>query len=306
MFLCGLLGYSKQAFYKQINAQESMHMEEQVVLDLIHTKRKLWKRGSGRNLYTLIKPELNRHNIKMGRDKLFTFLKDHDLQMKSKKKVVKTTNSYHFYHRYPNLIKELTPIRANGVWVSDITYVWIRDLDNYAYLFLITDLYSRKVMGYNLSHSLKAEGAIKALKMAIRNAGKANLDGCIHHSDRGIQYCCYDYTALLKKTGISISMTENSDPLENAVAERINRTIKDEFTHEKQMSFESLDKAKSSIKSIIDFYNNIRPHSSIERYTPAKAYGMYGKLNRMWKNYYKVKTNADLQYVGDFFRHNCS
>lgn len=121
-------------------------MEEQVVLDLIHTKRKLWKRGSGRNLYALIKPELNRHNIKMGRDKLFTFLKDHDLQMKSKKKVVKTTNSYHFYHRYPNLIKELTPIRANGVWVSDITYVWIRDLDNYAYLFLITDLYSRKVL----------------------------------------------------------------------------------------------------------------------------------------------------------------
>ncbi len=279
-------------------------METQLVLDIINEKRKVWKRGSGRNLYSSIKPELEKHSIKMGRDKLFAFLKSHNLQMKSKKKVVKTTNSYHFYHRYPNIIRGLTPFRANGVWVSDITYIWIEEIENFAYLFLITDLYSRKVMGYHLSDSLKAEGAVKALRMAIRNAGSTNLSECIHHSDRGIQYCCYDYTNILNKSGIAISMTENGDPLENAVAERINRTIKDDFTHERQMSFCNLKKAKTNIKIIIDFYNNQRPHSSVEMLTPSQAYNGYGELRRMWKNYrkekyIKEKMNVDLHDEGD-------
>ncbi len=267
-------------------------METQLVLDIIQEKRKIWKRGSGRNFYALIKPELDKHKIKMGRDKLFAFLKSHNLQMKSKKKVAKTTNSYHFYHRYPNKIKELAPFRANGVWVSDITYIWIKEIENFAYLFLLTDLYSRKVMGYHLSDSLKAEGALNALRMAIKKAGRTNLSECIHHSDRGIQYCCHDYTNLLNKYGIAISMTENSDPLENAVAERINRTLKDDFTHERQMSFSSLKKAKTGIKAIIDFYNNQRPHSSVEMLTPSQAYNSYGELKRMWKNYKKEKNKC--------------
>lgn len=286
-------------------------MKTQLLMAIIQEKRKVWKRGSGRNLYALIKPDLEQHKIKMGRDKFFSFLKEHNLQMKSKKKVAITTNSYHFYHRYPNIIKELEPFRANGVWVSDITYVWVEELENFAYLFLITDLYSRKVMGYHLSDSLKAQGAVRALQMAIKNAGRTSLNGCIHHSDRGIQYCCHDYTTLLNKYSIAISMTENSDPLENAIAERINRTIKDDFTHERQMSFKSLKKAKSGIKTIIGFYNNQRPHSSIEMLTPAHAYQNYGKLKRMWKNYKrekyeKEKINVDLQDEGDFMRHKCS
>ena len=148
-------------------------------------------------------------------------------------------------------------------------------------------------MGYCVHGSLQATGAVKSLQMALQNTKPAEVKGCIHHSDRGIQYCCDTYTALLIKNGFTISMTEQSDPLENAIAERVNKTIKEEFTDQKEISFTTITTAKKSIKQFIDFYNNQRPHRSIDWLTPSQAYQREGELKRHWKMYIK-KEKGDL------------
>ena len=148
-------------------------------------------------------------------------------------------------------------------------------------------MYSRKIIGYDVSDSLAAKGAMRALKMATKVMTKEEMSNCIHHSNRGIQYCCHAYTGFLSKRNISISMTENGDPLENAIAERVNRTIKEEFTDDKTVSFRSLEEAKRELPKFIRFYNNVIPHRSIEMMTPARAHQRTGKLERTWKAYYK-------------------
>jgi transposase InsO family protein len=145
-------------------------------------------------------------------------------------------------------------------------------------------MYSRKILGYWLSEDLQASSALKALKMALSNM--SSIKNCIHHSDRGIQYCSYQYTTFLKKNEIFISMTENGDPLENAIAERINRTIKEEFSDQRHLSFKNISEGRYKISEWIKFYNEERPHRSIEMLTPSKAYHLKGELKRMWKNYY--------------------
>lgn len=178
--------------------------------------------------------------------------------------------------------------------MSDITYIWLIDLKKFCYLYLITDMYSRKIIGYCLSEDLTITGAIAALKMALKGVPKIVLKNTIHHSDRGVQYCCYEYTDLLKSNNVMISMTENGDPLENAIAERINKTIKEEFTTEKTLEFNHIKQAESEIKKIITFYNNERPHRSIDWNTPAQAHLLEGFLERKWKTYYKHKTIDDV------------
>jgi putative transposase len=215
------------------------------------------------------------------------------LLIRYKKRRVKTTDSYHRYHKYPNLIKELKPVKANEIWVSDITYLWLTGTDSFCYLFLLTDLYSRKIIGYCVHATLEAEGAIKSLQMALQHTKGSAIKGCIHHSDRGIQYCCDAYVGMLTKKEIVISMTEQSDPLENAVAERVNKTIKEEFTDKKELSFTTIEAAKVAIKKFIDFYNNQRPHRSIDWLTPNEAYQREGELKRHWKMYMK-KAKGDL------------
>lgn len=162
--------------------------------------------------------------------------------------------------------------------------MYLREIDSFAYLFLVTDLFSRKILGFKVSENLSAKSAVEALAMAIKNM--TEIDNTIHHSDRGIQYCSHEYTRLLKSNGIAISMTENSDPLENAVAERINKTVKEEFTEEKQISFSNLRESKIMISQIVKFYNDERPHRSLEMFTPSMAYQMNRALKRKWKNYY--------------------
>jgi len=283
--LTELLGYSKQAYYKNIKIKERGYIQESLVLDLVKRKRKLWKKGSGRNLHAALKEEFNRHNVKMGRDKFFDLLRNNGLLIKKKQRKTRTTFSYHHFHKYPNLIRELKVERVNRVIVTDITYLYLSGTDNFAYLFLVTDLFSRKVLGYNVSDNLSAKSGVKALRMALRNMSDTN--NTIHHSDRGIQYCSHKYTKILKDHDIRISMTENSDPLENAVAERINKTLKEEFTREKQISFTNYRQAKIMMSQFIKFYNDERPHRSLEMYTPTIAYEMNRKLKRKWKAYYK-------------------
>ncbi len=283
--LTELLGYSKQSYYKQLERQDIKSLNEGLIIDLVLNKRKLWKKGSGRNLLASLQTEFKQHGISIGRDRFFDLLRKNNLLIKPKQRKTITTNSYHHFHKYPNLIKELKVTRVNQVIVTDITYLYLRESDSFAYLFLVTDLFSRKILGFNISPNLSAKSAIKALMMAFNNM--SDIKDCIHHSDRGIQYCSNQYTELLKKKNIRISMTENSDPLENAVAERINKTIKEEFTEEKQISFSNFKEAKTVISQIIKFYNEERPHRSLEMYTPSVAYQINRELKRKWKSYYK-------------------
>lgn len=286
------MGYSKQAYYKQLQHQEQEALDEYLIVGLIKQKRKIWKRGSGRNLLKSLEKDFEFHRIKIGRDKFFDLLRRNELLKKLRRRKVTTTDSYHRYHKYPNLIKDKVPLKANQIWVSDITYLWLKDEAGFCYLFLITDLYSRKIIGYCVSETLQAKSAIVSLNMAMKGIELKELENCIHHSDRGIQYCCDRYTAALKEKKLLISMTENSDPLENAVAERINKTIKEEFTDEKELCFKDFNEAKKEIKKFIDFYNTKRPHRSVNWLTPGQAHLLQGELKRQWKSYYKTQKGS--------------
>jgi transposase InsO family protein len=189
-------------------------------------------------------------------------------------------------HKYPNLIKDLSPERPNHVWVSDITY--IKTNNGFLYLYLITDAYSRKIIGWQLSDNLGSDNAILALYMAI-NQLPANCGEIIHHSDRGIQYCSLKYVKILETHGIKISMTENGDPYENAIAERVNGILKTEWLYD--MHLHNYTEAMAAVKQIIRIYNTERLHSSIEMLTPDQAHKINGKLQRLWKSYKKSKSN---------------
>lgn len=196
-----------------------------------------------------------------------------------------TTDSNHPYRKYPNLIKEFIPIAPNQLWVSDITYIIIGN--GFGYLSLITDAFSRKIVGFCLHKTLAAQGTIIALKQALKN--NPNTKGLIHHSDRGVQYCCYEYVEILQKNRIKISMTEKGDPLENPIAERVNGILKTELLEEAYYSFEQ---AKEGIAVAISTYNHLRPHNSIGDLTPFEVHSLNGtvKPKRLWKNYYKPKS----------------
>ncbi|MCH2449339.1 MAG: IS3 family transposase [Gracilimonas sp.] len=185
-------------------------------------------------------------------------------------------------------MEDMFPEEPNQIWVSDITFFWCQQEQCFLYLFLITDMYSRKVVGYAIGQTLEASWAIAALQMAIDQSTRA-LEGLIHHSDRGVQYCCGDYVEVLSIHKIQPSMTQNSDPLENPIAERINLTLKDEFMENYKEGYYNKAQAMKEIPVNIEFYNQLRPHSSIERLTPEQAHSKTGPLQRKWKNYYKKK-----------------
>ena len=222
--MCLQFGYSKQAYYMQLKNAEKTALQNEVVLGLIKQKREIWKRGSGRNLHKSLETEFIEHQIKMGRDKFFEFLRQYHLLVKSKRFRTKTTHSYHHFNKYEYLIKDMVPQRPNQIWVSDITYLWLKDKNKFCYLSLITDLYSRKIVGYCVHENLSTNGCLEALKMALKQRENINEE-LFHHSDRGVQYCSNEYVRVLKNNSIQISMTQTGNPLENAVAERINKTI---------------------------------------------------------------------------------
>lgn len=282
--MCSVFGYSKQAYYKQLHQNASTAVREETIVGLVKKKREIWKRGSGRNLHQALVPEFKRLDIKMGRDKFFDLLRNNQLLIQSKRYRTKTTCSYHHFNRYKNLIEGAVPLRSGEIWVADITYLWLKPQDKFCYLSVITDLYSRKIVGHCVHDSLSVKGCIDALKQAVANRKDKNKP-LIHHSDRGVQYCCHAYIRLLQKQNIQISMTQSGDPLENAVVERIHRTIKEEFTNDRQISFCNIEEAKQEIKKFIEFYNQKRPHRSVEWLTPSQAHERTGELRRVWKSY---------------------
>lgn len=235
-------------------------------------------RLGGRKLQHILTPLLAQHGIDMGRDKLFDLLADNGLLVRRRKRrKAATTDSNHSYRRYPNLIRGMKVLSAEQLWVSDITYISLKE--DFAYLSLVTDAYSRKIVGYCLYPSLKAEGPLQALDMAL--GAYSGYGSLIHHSDRGCQYCCHQYTELLQDKGIRISMTEKGDPYENAIAERVNGILKSEFGLDDE--FDTFEQAEQIVERAIGTYNNVRPHASCDYMTPSEAHRLKGHIKKRWK-----------------------
>ena len=260
--VCLCFDIKRDAYYKYLRRCQHRKSVVSKVLDLVSNERIDLPRGGTRKLHKALKPAFNNLNIKVGRDCLFDILREHDMLIRRKKAYCKTTNSYHHFHKYNNLVKDIEVTKPNQVWVSDITY--IRTVKGFCYLALITDMYSRKIVGYDISDSLELEGCLRALKMALWHVHPGQ--GLIHHSDRGIQYCSNQYVAKLKKRKIRISMTEENHCYENAVAERVNGILKDEFYLD-QCFFSTVHASKAA-KSAIEIYNNKRLHLSLGYKTP--------------------------------------
>jgi putative transposase len=244
-----------------------------------------------RKLHYMLETTLRHHNITIGRDKLFDLLAEQGLLVRRRKRSkVITTNSHHRFRRYPNLVRGMEVTRPNQLWVSDITYL---SLDcGFGYLSLITDAYSRKIVGYKLHESLHTEGPISALEMALAHYCPTGV--LTHHSDRGTQYCCDNYTDILINRGISISMTENGDPYENALAERVNGILKSEFELDRALG--NFEQAGCIIDDVIRIYNEQRPHASCNYLTPQQAHGQQGPLPHRWTKR-KPKNNVILDPV---------
>ena len=223
----------------------------------------------------------------MGRDKFFTLLKQNKLLVRRTKRSVHTTNSKHHYYRYPNMVKDFTPLKAHELWVADITYIPLKE--RFAYLFLITDAYSRKIVGFHVSDDMKVSSAVLALKKALAQKPVETI--VIHHSDRGIQYCSTEYVKLLQQHHALISMTNNGDPLENAIAERVNGILKTELI---SSFYPDIDAASIHISRCITIYNYRRRHSSLNWQIPHEVHHQKGPQIRRWKNYYQTPKNKEV------------
>jgi len=277
-----LLGYSRQSYYQGIKFIQQKAFEGDLIIAEVLRYRQHQKRLGTRKLLYEMQDFLSAHQFQIGRDALFNLLAARGLLVtKRKRKGCITTLSRHRFKKYPNLIQGFIPIAPNQLWVGDITYIHLSD--GFAYLSLITDVYSHKIVGFYLSKDLSAQGPLKALKMAL--AGNKNIQNLIHHSDRGVQYCCDAYVKLLNDNNAKISMTENSDPRENAVAERVNGILKTELLEEVFADFVT---AQHSVAVACSTYNHLRPHGSIANLKPVEAHLKTGELNKTWKNYYQI------------------
>jgi transposase InsO family protein len=289
--LCSWFGVSRQAYYQSKRRISQDLIKQDLLLEKVVTIRKDHKRLGGRKLFIKLEDFMHDHNIKMGRDAFFDFLRSHNLLIKQRKRYHITTNSNHWMRKYPNLIKDIEPLGPNHIWVSDITY-W-KTRGGHHYISFITDAYSRKIVGYHVADTMEAIESIAALKMAIKTL-KPGTTGLIHHSDRGSQYCSSGYVKILRKNKIAISMTENGDPLENAIAERVNGIVKGEYLFDYDIT--SLSKAKEVLKAVVKLYNESRPHSSIGNAVPSKVHNNDTdiEIKRLWKNYYVKHDDCEI------------
>ncbi|MCR5014443.1 MAG: IS3 family transposase [Bacteroidales bacterium] len=286
--LCVLLGVSKQAYYKRDeNAGLAKAAQEEFALQYIRQVRakdpgiggmKLWHMY--RREFAVVRP--------MGRDRFEDLIDRWGLKVRRRVRAPRTTDSSHGLPTYPNLIRDFIPTAPNQLWVSDITYitVWLSETTyEFCYLSLVMDAYTEEIIGWSVGRTLDTTYPIEALRMALRRIeGVAKEDvNLIHHSDRGCQYASSEYIRLLATNGVRISMTENGDPKENAQAERVNGTMKNELL--KGCRFRSVADVKAAVSDAVAFYNNERPHMSIGMMTPAEASNCTGELEKMWKSY---------------------
>ena len=305
--VCRLFGHCRQAFYQSKADIESEVAHERRVIEAVRAIREEDPGIGGYKLWLMLIDMFGRSFVP-GRDRFFVLLRRKGLML-PKPKPRHTTDSNHRYHKYKNLIKDIVPSAANQLWVADITYISLAGGD-VCYLHLITDAYSHKIVGWALAGTLKAAISMEALKMAVGQAvamsGGETLKGLIHHSDRGVQYCCDAYVAMLKAHGISISMCEDYKPTDNAVAERVNGIIKVESVY-RQKCFDSFEHAYKVIERYIHLYNYRRSHMSIGYKVPAVVHLERGEQKRMWKNkiYPKKDSTNENNVVSWPSRANC-
>ena len=283
--LCRLLGVTRQAYYQQKKRIERTAMQKSLLLEEVVKIRQEQKQIGVRKLYFMTAKKRREHGITMGRDGFFSMMREEGMLVRKRRtRKPRTTFSAFWMRRYPNLAKEFCPSGPNQLWVSDITYVRLRL--GFAYLSLVTDAYSRKIVGYHVCRDLSSKGCVKALAMALAN--NPDREGLIHHSDRGLQYYSTAYMDLLGPN-IRISMTEKGDPLENAIAERLNGILKGELL---ARTFENLTESRLKVARAVSTYNHLRPHLSIDMLTPSIAHEQRGPLKRHWKNYYRKREAA--------------
>lgn len=263
--ICEYYQLSRQYYYQERLQVVKDNEDEMVIKKLIEMVRKDLAFLGGKKCYFFLHEMIADAGIKMGRDRFLEVYDKYGFTLHRKRKYVRTTNSNHHFYKHKNLIRDFKMTAPNQVIGSDITYIRLRN-GRYLYLFLIMDLYSRKIVGYDLSWSLGVEGGIRALKMALNNGATYQ----IHHSDRGIQYCSHEYTKLLESNGILISMSEKGNPYENAKVERLNGTMKHEFGLAEVPGGEEL--ARRMLEQAVKNYNRLRPHLSLSYKTPSQVH----------------------------------
>ncbi len=257
---------SRQSYYKVLSSKAERSNDQDTLQRLVQPIRHIMPRVGGKKLYFMIQNRMSEHRLKMGRDRFFKWLKHNNLLISPKKQYVNTTQSHHRFWVYDNLATTVNLTQPNKLWVSDITY--LRTLEGFCYLALITDAYSRKIVGFDVSDSLELNGCMRALKSAFQTA--SNLSELVHHSDRGIQYCSSQYTALLKQREIKISMAAKGNCYENALAERINGILKGEFNLDTK--FKTKKQAIEAVQQSVYIYNTYRPHWSLKLKTPESCH----------------------------------
>lgn len=284
--LCRLFGKSRQAFYDHCRRRSTAGLQEALIIELVQAVKAKLPRTGGLKLLHILKDDFKAHNILIGRDSFFGLLREHNLLVKPKKRFVRTTLSSHHFKKWPDLTTGLQPTAAQQLWVSDITYLSTQN--GFIYLSLITDAYSKKIVGYHLSQQLKAKGCLIALSKAIRSLTVPAT--VIHHSDRGIQYCCDEYVSVLQHHNVAISMTQSGSPYDNAIAERVNGILKTELGLAR--IFTGYNEAVATVHQAIDAYNRLRPHLSCGNLTPDMAHQHQDSLIKKWKkkNYCKAKS----------------
>ena len=261
------MGYSRQNVYRQRKDILKTVSAQEAVKELVDRERKQLPRLGTRKIYHLIRDGIREQGLKFGRDKLFDLMRLYGLQIKPRRRYTATTMSRHWLRKWPNIIKGKEVHHPDEVWVSDITY--IKTEEGNCYLNMITDAYSRKIMGYAVEDNMETESMIEALRMATAQR-KDPLITTIHHSDRGLQYCSKEYALMTTNNNIRLSMTENGDPYENALAERMNRTIKEEFGIDRKMK--NKEQVRQLVAESIFLYNCKRPHLALKMKTPEEVY----------------------------------
>lgn len=285
--MCGILGVSKQAYYKHHNIASSRLAKRAFVVEFIKSVRQKDPKIGGNKLWMMYKQTFGKQ-LRVGCNQFYDIIDEFRLKVRRIRHRVKTTDSKHDFPLYPNLTKDLIPNRPGQLVVSDITYIPMsgsnqKGRKDFCYLSLITDYYTKEIVGYCVAPTLETVYSVMALKMMLKRYRGMDLIQLIHHSDRGCQYAGYAYTHLLKQHGIAISMTENDNPKDNAVAERINNTIKNELLYGIEMA--DIKSVRLAVRLAVEFYNTERPRLSLDGLTPREAAERTGPLRKRWKSY---------------------
>jgi putative transposase len=285
--MCHLLGVSKQAYYKHEDKLMARLAQEAFVVEFIKEIRFKDPGIGGNKLWLMYRIRFGEKQS-VGYNRFYDIVEQYGLKIRKRRRRATTTDSRHDLPVYPNLVKDLLPEHPCQLIVSDITYIILWDNPqageyHFCYLSLVTDYYTKEIVGYCVGETLDTRYPLEALEMAINHYGGGELPGLIHHSDRGVQYASYAYTGRLRDNKIRISMTESGNPKDNAVAERVNNTIKNELF--KDMMFREISEVKVALKAAVDFYNHERPHWSLDGKTPYEASLCKGELKRRWVSY---------------------